>query len=145
MTNTTKNMKNGQNPITEKEIRRTLDLIDMNDECQGWRSMKQLTEAMSDIEPSEYWCRYKTNAWFRTHNREDRYFETSFIDGEWCYRSHKFNLCRDRFLRTIKDYKRNVIRYPEQKNKLTTALCLDLRAALQPPITARRQLKKVNA
>ncbi len=141
MTNQTKLMNRQGQAITEKELRAALDTVAMNDECSGWRSMSMLTEAMAEVEPDSFMCKRKVDYWLTKNNKADRFFESRFMDGEWCYRSHKFNLCREKFIKTIQTYQQKVLRYPEQKNSLTAALSLQLRAALQPPLSTRRQIR----
>jgi hypothetical protein len=130
-------------PVTEKDIRSILDTLGFDDNCGGWRSIAEMANALAEEGANLFPYEQKVRYWFAKHNEDDRFFETRFVDGEWCYRSHKYHLCRTPFLKTLADYRNKLIRYPDKKQELTVGLSLQLRAALQPPrssLKARKHL-----
>ncbi|QNI88856.1 hypothetical protein [Synechococcus sp. ROS8604] len=126
-------------PVTEKDLRGVLDIIEMNDSCNGWRNMSQIIDALRADNRNDISYKKKITYWLQNYNRDDQFFESRIIDGEWCYRSHKFDLCHDRFMETIANYKMKVLRYPEKVKDLQLELNLCLRAALQPPAYQRKR------
>lgn len=130
-------------PITEKDIRSILDTLAFDDSCDGWRSVAEMASAFAEDGSNLFPYEQKVRYWFSKNNTDDRYFETRFVDGEWCYRSHKFHLCRDPFLKTIADYKMMVLRYPDQQQELSVGLSIQLRAALQPPRSSLKSRKQL--
>ncbi len=78
-----------------------------------------------------------------THNREDKVFETDFIDGEMCYRSHKFFLSRDAVLRTALKYQKILKEKNVDRIELQLSYKREMLSALQPIRSARREKKVV--
>lgn len=140
---TTRHQIKSDAPVTEKDIRSILDTLAFDDSCGGWRSITEMADALSEEGSNLFPYEQKVRYWFSTHNSSDRFFETRFVDGEWCYRSHKFHLCRAPFLKTIADYQSKVLRYPDKQQELTVGLSLQLRAALQPPRSSLKSRKQM--
>ena len=118
-------------PVTEQLLRAVLDTINLSDACAGWRSASTVITAINSRIKDKATLK-NLHAFLEIYSKDDLFFETSVIDGEFCMRSHKFDRNRDEFLYAVASIKSEVEAMPQHKAMIIENSTALLRSALLP-------------